>query len=229
MVALGVRHRRLEQLAPVARDLTRSEGEDSACLLDGLSAQVPAHHPRLAGGGPHVAGVSANDPAPRALWARLPRAAAFLAASRSSWAFASSRLSASPGAAAFAARLSCGAFCWRTPRGALLALLGLILSAAFFGGLSRRPAFSQRRASSGRGFFLGRASSRRRLFSRGRFRGRAFSPLRRFWRRAFWPRPWASVGACPRRSVGRLGAHLPDLPRAGVSAEDARGRNSPSL
>ena len=38
VVALGVRHRRLEQLAPVARHLTRGEGEDSACLLHGLAA-----------------------------------------------------------------------------------------------------------------------------------------------------------------------------------------------
>src|ERR1700677_3343078 len=40
VVVLGVRHRRLQQLAPVARNLTRREREDSACLADGLARQV---------------------------------------------------------------------------------------------------------------------------------------------------------------------------------------------
>ena len=66
VVALGVCHRRLEQLAPVARHLTRGEGEDSACLLHRLAAQMPAHHPRLARRGAHVAGARAHDAAPRA-------------------------------------------------------------------------------------------------------------------------------------------------------------------
>ena len=76
VVVLGVCHRRLEQLAPVARHLTRGEREDSACLRHGLATQVPAHHPGLARRGPNVACVSANDFAARCRFSRaLPRVA----------------------------------------------------------------------------------------------------------------------------------------------------------
>src|ERR1700730_17785623 len=64
VVCLGVGHGRLEQLAPVAGHLTRGGGEDSACLRDGLAAQVHAHDARLARRRAHVAS------------ARAPRAAA---------------------------------------------------------------------------------------------------------------------------------------------------------
>ena len=83
VVALGVGHRRLEQLAPIAGGLARGEGEDSASLLDGLAPQVPAHHPRLAGRGAHVAGVGAHDAPPGALAACFAATAAPAGAGRS--------------------------------------------------------------------------------------------------------------------------------------------------
>src|SRR6185437_8127042 len=57
---------RLQELAPVAGHLTRGEGEDSACLLHRLAAQVPAYHACLARGGAHVASLGAHHLAPRA-------------------------------------------------------------------------------------------------------------------------------------------------------------------
>src|SRR6202453_498330 len=63
VVARGVGHRGLEQLAPVACNVTGGEGEDSACLLDGLAPDVPADHAGLAGRGAHVARVGLDDPA----------------------------------------------------------------------------------------------------------------------------------------------------------------------
>ena len=65
VVVLGVSDRRLQQLAPVPRHLTRCEREDSACLWNTLASQMPGHHPRLARRGAHVAGMGAHDPAPR--------------------------------------------------------------------------------------------------------------------------------------------------------------------
>src|ERR1700734_1735450 len=48
VIVLGVGHSRLQQLAPVAGHLTRGKGEDSACLVNRLAAQVSTHHARLA-------------------------------------------------------------------------------------------------------------------------------------------------------------------------------------
>ena len=61
VVVLGVRDRRLEQLAPVARDRTRRVSEDSSRLLDALSADVVAHQPRLARRRAHVLRLGAHD------------------------------------------------------------------------------------------------------------------------------------------------------------------------
>ncbi len=61
VVVLGVRDRRLEQLAPVARDRTRRESEDSSRLLDPLAADVVAHQSRLARRRTHVLRLRAND------------------------------------------------------------------------------------------------------------------------------------------------------------------------
>src|SRR5215218_8527868 len=60
VVVLGVGDRRLQQLAPGLRRGTRREGEDRAGLGDVLAADVVAHQPRLAGGGTHVLGLSAD-------------------------------------------------------------------------------------------------------------------------------------------------------------------------
>src|SRR5208283_6114780 len=57
VVAFGVSHGRLEQLAPGARHLTRGERQDSARLLDRLATQMPADHAGLARRRANVAGV----------------------------------------------------------------------------------------------------------------------------------------------------------------------------
>ena len=48
VIVFRIRDRGFEQLAPVTRDRTRRESEDSSRLLDGLSADVVTHEPRLA-------------------------------------------------------------------------------------------------------------------------------------------------------------------------------------
>src|SRR4051794_32890368 len=73
VVVLGVGHRRLEQLAPVAGRRARREGEDGARLVDRLAADVVADEPRLAGRRAHVARLRADDGRGRA--DRLGRAA----------------------------------------------------------------------------------------------------------------------------------------------------------
>src|SRR5580658_8884427 len=42
MIVLGIRDRRLEQLAPVTSDRTRRVSEDSACILNALATDVVA-------------------------------------------------------------------------------------------------------------------------------------------------------------------------------------------
>src|SRR4051794_10367508 len=64
VVVLGVGHRRLEQLAPVAGHGARRVSEDRARLVDGLAADVRAHHAGLARGGAHVLGLGADDGRP---------------------------------------------------------------------------------------------------------------------------------------------------------------------
>src|SRR6476661_2954778 len=63
VVVLRVRDGRLEQLAPVARDVAGRERQDRARLDDGLAADVVAHQARLAGGGADVLGVGAHGDA----------------------------------------------------------------------------------------------------------------------------------------------------------------------
>src|SRR6202042_2015880 len=60
-VVLGVRYRRLEQLAPVARDRPRRKSEDSSRLLDRFAADVVTHQSRLARRRPDVLGLRPDD------------------------------------------------------------------------------------------------------------------------------------------------------------------------
>src|SRR4051812_4455270 len=61
VVVLGVGHRGLEQLAPVAGRRARREGEDGAGLVDRLAADVVADQAGLAGRRAHVARLRADD------------------------------------------------------------------------------------------------------------------------------------------------------------------------
>ena len=74
MVAFGVRHRRLQQLAPIAGGLAGGEGEDSASLCTVLPRRCPGHHPGLASRGPHVAGVGPHDAGAAPAWRAAERA-----------------------------------------------------------------------------------------------------------------------------------------------------------
>src|ERR1700750_1944815 len=47
VVVLGIGDRGLEQLAPIARDRTRRDSEDSSRILDRLAAELVADQPRL--------------------------------------------------------------------------------------------------------------------------------------------------------------------------------------
>src|SRR5437588_2632235 len=57
VVVLGVRDRGLEQLAPIPRDRTRRQSEDSSRFLNRLPADVVAHQPRLPRGRANVFGL----------------------------------------------------------------------------------------------------------------------------------------------------------------------------
>src|SRR3984957_11021558 len=61
VIVLGVRYRRLEQLAPVARDRPRRKSEDSSRLLDRFAADVVTHQSRLARRRPDVLGLRPDD------------------------------------------------------------------------------------------------------------------------------------------------------------------------
>ena len=210
VVALGVCHRGLEQLAPVAGHLTRGEGEDSACLLHRLAADVAAHHARLARGGAHVAGVGAHHAAPLRF-----RASRFCAVrfggdfaarfgARRGWALGhrpfGHRLF---GCCRFACRLfACRLFCcrrfgWRR----------------FFGRRFSSPAclFFGRGLAFGGGRFLA-AAFLAAAFSPVGFGGTVFGFGRfgRFFARrlaALWPRPAARRPPAGRRASARRTAH----------------------
>src|ERR1700742_1984693 len=57
VIVLGVCDRRLEQLAPVTCDRAWRVGQDSACLVDTLAADVVTDQPRLARRGANVLGL----------------------------------------------------------------------------------------------------------------------------------------------------------------------------
>ena len=207
VIVLGVGDRRLQQLAPVTRHLTRGEGEDSACLCNGLASHVSAHHARLARRGAHVACVRPHDSASRRALGATPgrdRARLFCSrrAARRTW--PASRLVPPGPARRRRIRLGRGLFDCRLFRGRAFFAAGFasasgVLSASTFaspaGALPRRRAFWRRSVFSSRPVSSDAPA-------------RPGSPL---------PRPYP-----PRRSSA-------DLPRSGVPAKDSVGANSPSL
>ena len=167
---------------------------------NGLAPQVPAHHPRLARRGAHVAGVRANDPASR-------RLDAFRSAARGLLRRAARPRLAAPALCAAGGSLAAGSlFLGRLFRGG-----GLLLRGRLFRGsrlLGARPAFS-RRASSPRRLLLAVGSAR---FSAAAFFAAGFSAAAAFrlGLPAFFAAAASFAGARLRRASRRVRA--PSVP-----------------